>query len=82
MVGNLAVQPQVAKPPIGQVEVDLLAPAPFGPDAHAVAHDQHPHHQLRIDRGAAEATIEGLQKGFNSERTVARSRNRSMRRSR
>jgi hypothetical protein len=60
MVGHLAVQPQTAKPSVSQVEMDLLAQAPFGPDAQAVAHDQHPHHQFRIDRGPADHAVKGL----------------------
>lgn len=36
---------------------------PFGPDTHAVAYDQHPHHQFRIDRGLTNGTMEGLQFG-------------------
>ena len=32
------------------VEVNLLAQAPLGADAEAIAHDQHPDHQLGVDR--------------------------------
>jgi len=41
--------------------MDLLAQPPLGADAHAVAHDQHPHHQCGIDRGPADGTVEWLQ---------------------
>ena len=61
VVRHPAVKSQATKPARGQVEVDLLAQAPFGPDAHAVADDQHPHHQFRINRGAADAAVERLQ---------------------
>ncbi|PAV72877.1 hypothetical protein WR25_24559 [Diploscapter pachys] len=39
----------------------LVAQPPLGPDAHAIADDEHPDHQLRIDRGATRVTIKGLQ---------------------
>ena len=61
MVRHLAVEPEPAEPAIGEVEVYLLAQPPFGPDAHAVAHDQHPHHQFRIDRGPADGAVKGPQ---------------------
>ena len=34
-------------------------------DAEAVANQQHPDHQLRIDRGAARVTVEGLEPPAN-----------------
>jgi hypothetical protein len=40
--------------------MDLLAQPPFGPDAHAVADNRHPHHQFRINRGPTDAAIERL----------------------
>ena len=36
----------------------LLAQPPLGADADAVADDQHPDHQLRIDRGPADLAVE------------------------
>jgi hypothetical protein len=42
---------RLKKPAIGQIEVDLLAEAALGPNAPAVADDQHADHQLWIDRG-------------------------------
>ena len=41
--------------------MDLLAQPPFGPDSHAVADNQHPHHQFGIDGGPADAAVERLQ---------------------
>jgi len=40
---------QAAKPPIGEVHVDLFAEPTLGADREAVAHNQHPDHQPRID---------------------------------
>ena len=62
MIRNLAVQPEPAEPAIREVEMNLLAKPPFGPDAHAVADDQHADHQLRVDRGAASLAVERLQR--------------------
>ncbi len=39
----------------------FLAQAPFGPDAEAVADEQHPDHQLRIDRGPTHLAVERTQ---------------------
>lgn len=36
----------------------LFAQPSLGTDAVAVANDQHPHHQLRVDRGASDGAIE------------------------
>jgi len=42
--------------------VDFLAQPAFRTDAHAIAHRQHADHQLGIDRGAAGAAVERLQR--------------------
>ena len=62
MVGNLAIETEPAEPAIGEIEMNFLAQAPLRPNAHAIADDQHPDHQLRIDRGAAGAAVERLQR--------------------
>lgn len=61
MIRHLAVKPQPAEPPVGQVQVDLLAQPPLGPDGKAVADDEHPDHQFRIDRGTTDGAVEWLQ---------------------
>jgi hypothetical protein len=58
VVRHLALETQPAEPSVGKVEVHLLAQPPLRANAHAVAHDQHPHHQRWIDRGAADGAIE------------------------
>src|ERR1700692_292977 len=50
MVRHAAVEPKPTEPAICQIEMNLLAQAPLGPDAEAIAHDQHPDHQFGIDR--------------------------------
>ena len=61
VIRHLAVEAKPAEPAIGKVEMNLLAQPPLRPDAHAVAHDQHPHHQLRINRRPADGAVERLQ---------------------
>jgi len=39
----------------------LFAQPALGTDPHDVADDQHPDHQLGIDRGAADGAVEGLE---------------------
>jgi hypothetical protein len=57
MIGNIAIEPQPTKPAIGEIAVDLVAKATLRANAEAVTHDQHPHHQLRIDRGPSDVTV-------------------------
>ena len=59
MVGHVAVEAKPAEPAIGEVEMHLLAQPPLGADAEAVADDQHPDHQLGIDRRPADRAVEG-----------------------
>ena len=58
MIGHIAFQPKAAKPAIGEVDMHLLAEPPLGPDAHAIANDQHPDHQLGINRGPSGRAVE------------------------
>ena len=43
------------------MKFDLLAQPPFKADAIAVADNEHPDHQLRIDRGPSDVTVERCQ---------------------
>ena len=61
MIGNATLQTEAAKPPIGQVQVNLVAQPALGTNAEAVAHDQHADQQLRINRGAAHRAVKGSQ---------------------
>src|SRR5580704_16314264 len=61
MIGNVAVEPQPTKPAIGQIEVDLVAQPTLRANAEAIADDEHPDHQLRIDRGPPDVAIIGPQ---------------------
>src|ERR1051326_8018137 len=51
MIGHFTIETQSTKPAIRQVEVHLLAQPPLRADAEAIADDQHPNQQLRINRG-------------------------------
>ena len=57
----MAIEPDPTEPSIRQIEMDLLAQPPLGADAEAIADDQHPDHQLRIDRGPAHRAVESGQ---------------------
>jgi hypothetical protein len=48
MIGDIAVEPEPAEPPVRQIEVDLFAEAPLRADADAIPDDQHADHQLGI----------------------------------
>ena len=58
VVGHRAVQAEPAEPAIGEIEVNLFAQPPLRADAEAVTDDQHPDHQLRIDRRPARLAVE------------------------
>jgi hypothetical protein len=58
MIGHMAVEPEPAEPPIRQIEVDFFAQAPLGADTKAVADDEHPNHQLGINRWPSQWAVE------------------------
>ena len=59
MIGNLTIQSQAAKPSIGEIQVNLFAQPPLGADGEAIADNEHPDHQLRVDRGSANTRFFG-----------------------
>ena len=61
MIRHATVEPKPAKPAVRQVEVNLLAQAPLGADAEAIAHDQHSDHQFGINRWPTHRAVEGGQ---------------------
>jgi hypothetical protein len=58
-VGNAVGQNKAAEPAAGEVETDLFAKTALGPNAVAIANDQHPDHELRIDRGPPHGAVVG-----------------------
>ena len=75
VIGHSPVEAEAAEPAIGEVQVHLLAQPPLRADAHAVADDQHPHHQLGIDRRPAHVAVERPQtaRGCRQDRRTGRS---------
>ena len=61
MVRNPVVENEPAEPPIGQMQLDFLGQLALRTQAVAVADNQHPHHQLGINRGPADLAVIGLQ---------------------
>src|SRR5688572_30791542 len=61
MVRHCLFEAKPAEPSVSEIEPDLVAQAPFGADRVAVADQQHPDHQLRIDRRAADLAVEWLE---------------------
>ena len=58
MVRHLVLEAEPAEPPIGKVELDLTTEPALGADRVAVADQEHPDHQLRIDRRTSRVTVE------------------------
>jgi hypothetical protein len=52
-------QAQLAKPPIGQINLNLAADLPLRSDGENVPDDQHPDHQHRIDRRSPNLRVIG-----------------------
>jgi hypothetical protein len=61
VVRHGAVETEPAKPPISEVQVDLVAEPPLRPEPEAIAYNQHPDHQLRVDRRPACLAVERRQ---------------------
>ena len=61
MVRHVAVEPEAAEPPVSQVEVNLITKPSLRADAETVADDQHPDHQLGIDRWPPQRAVERRQ---------------------
>lgn len=61
MIRHRPIQTEPAEPSVGQIEVNLIAQAPLRPDAEAVADQEHPDHQLGIDRRSTDTAVEDHQ---------------------
>jgi hypothetical protein len=61
VIRHRAIQTEPAEPPVGQIKVDLIAQPPFRSEAEAVADQEHPDHQLGIDRRLTNTTVERRQ---------------------
>jgi len=58
VIRHRVLEAETAEPAIRKVEVHLLAQSTLRTNAEAVADQQHPHHQLRIDRRTAGVAVE------------------------
>ena len=65
VVRNLVVRVEPTEPPIRKVKCDLFAKPPLETHAVAVAYNQHPDHQFRVDRRTADGAIERLKLSTN-----------------
>jgi hypothetical protein len=61
VIRHIALETESAEPPIDQVQMRFLAEAALRANTEAVAHEQHPDHQLRVDRGPPDLTVKGPQ---------------------
>ena len=61
VIRYLVVKIEATKPAVRKVKLKLLAQPPLGADAVTIADDQHPDHQLGINRGPANAAIKRRQ---------------------
>ena len=61
MIGDIVLDAELAKPPIGQVDLDLSAEPPLGTKRKYLAQDQHPDHEHRINRRPASVRVEWRQ---------------------
>ena len=61
MIRHLAIQAELAKPSVREIQMDLLTQPAFRTNAHAVADDQHADHQFRINRRTANRAVEWRQ---------------------
>jgi hypothetical protein len=61
VIGNPIVEIEPAEPSVGEMQLSLLAKPPFEANAVAVANDQHPDHELGINRRPANIAVEGRQ---------------------
>src|SRR6266536_1499377 len=58
VIWHFVVEIEAAKPAVGEMQLNLLAEPPLKANAVAVAHNQHPDHELGIDRGPANVAVE------------------------
>src|ERR1700722_15868503 len=57
MFRHRILDPQPTKPTIGQIKMPFFAQAPLRANPKTITNDQHPNHQLRIDRWSAGVAI-------------------------
>ena len=73
MIRNLVLDREPAKPAISKVHLHLTAQRPLRADCKHIANDEHPDHQHRINRGAADPGVIARQLGINPRQIKNRS---------
>src|SRR6266498_639146 len=58
VIWHFVVEIEAAKPAVGEMQLNLLTEPPLKANAVAVAHNQHPDHELGIDRRPANVAVE------------------------
>ena len=58
---DFVIEVEAAEPPVSQMQIDFLRQPTFRPQTVAVPDNQHPDHQLRINRWPTDLAIIGLQ---------------------
>jgi hypothetical protein len=58
VIWHHVLKAQSTEPAVSQIEMNLFAQPALRANAEAVTHDQHPHHQFRIDRRPTGVTVE------------------------
>jgi hypothetical protein len=61
MIRNLVIEIEATEPAIGKVEFDFFAQLPLRTNSIAVSDDEHPDHELGIDRRSTKLAIKGFQ---------------------
>src|SRR6266436_2123170 len=59
MVRNRVVEIEPTEPSIGEVQLNLLTKPSLKPDAVAIPDNQHPDHELGVDRGSTDLAVKG-----------------------
>jgi hypothetical protein len=61
VIRHFVIKTEAAKPAISKMQLDFLAQPSLKADTVAVAHDQHPDHQLGVNRRPANVAVKGRQ---------------------
>jgi hypothetical protein len=61
VIRHCPIQTEPTEPPVGQIEMNLIAQAPLRSDAETVTDQEHPDHEFGIDRRPTDAAVEGSQ---------------------
>src|SRR5947209_13791475 len=61
VIRHAALQTEPTEPTIGKVQMHFLAQPALRANPEAVAHEQHPDHQFRVNRGPPDLAVEGPQ---------------------